>query len=260
MFTKLTLTHGQVATLELACPDEGNGFGETLHGEFPVALAELAADTDIRVILLHAQGRMFSAGGSLSYLKALSQDGDLRRRTLREGQELFTRLSTMPVPVVAAVQGHAIGVGATIATSCDVVVAWKDAKFGDPHVPIGLVAGDGGALSWSAAAGATRAKRALLTGDPISAADAYRFGLVTDLVDTPEEAYPAALAIAERIAALPPLAVQGTKRAFNAMTRRRLSENLEIGLLSEMETLASEDFAEAIAAAEARRPGVYSGR
>jgi enoyl-CoA hydratase len=140
------------------------------------------------------------------------------------------------VPIIAAVHGHALGFGATIVTSCDVIVAWKDAKLGDPHVKAGLVAGDGGVLSWSAAAGVTRAKRMLLTGDSITAQDAYCFGLVTDLVDTPEEAYPTALA------------------------KHRNSVALDLSVMAENISIASEDLREALAALTEKRAGDFKNR
>ena len=140
------------------------------------------------------------------------------------------------------------------------IVAWQDAKLADPHVRGGLVAGDGGVLSWSAAAGVNRAKRMLLTGDSITAREAHQFGLVTDLVATPEEAYPTALALAQRIAALPPLAVQGTKRAFNALAKQRNNAALEVSLLAEIASITSDDLEEALQAATEKRAGVFHNR
>lgn len=260
MFKKLKIDdQGPIAEIILSAPEEGNGFGEILHGEFPVALAQIAGATHVRVLVLRAEGKLFSAGGSFDYLGALSESEEMRRRTYNEGREMFRALNNMPVPIVAAVQGHAMGVGATIAASCDAVVAWKGAKIGDPHVQVGLVAGDGGAVSWTASVGLLRAKRALLTGDPITAEQGYHMGLVTDLVDEPDQAYPAARRLAERIAALPPLAVQGTKRVFNTLVNRGLDEALTIGLMSETDTLRSDDFKEAIKATVEKRTGVYKG-
>jgi enoyl-CoA hydratase len=162
--------------------------------------------------------------------------------------------------VIAAMQGHAIGLGATVVTSCDMIVAWADAKLADPHVRVGLTAGDGGVLSWSAAAGVNRAKRMLLTGDAITAREAYAFGLVTDLVDTPEEVLPLAETLAARIAALPPMAVQGTKRIFNALERQRNAGLMHVSLLTEMATMSSDDLGEALRSAAEKRQGVYRNR
>jgi enoyl-CoA hydratase len=249
-----------VVGLELRRAADRNAFDETLHREFSEALAELRGRADLRVILLHSQGPVFSAGGNFDYLRQIRADEALQRRTQREGYDIFTLLNDLPYPIVAAVQGHAMGLGATIVTACDVIVAYKDAKIGDPHVQAGLVAGDGGAISWSAAAGMTRAKRQLLTGQPLTAAQAFEFGLVTDLVDSPQEAYPAALAIAEQIAALPPMAVQGTKRAFNVLAKQRLAGALEVSLLAELATIRSEDVLEALAAIAEKRRGQFHNR
>jgi enoyl-CoA hydratase len=161
-----------IVQLQLNRPADRNAFNEDMHREFSQTLAQLRSRTDIRVILLHATGGIFSAGGNFDYLRQLREDKALQLRTHQEGLDIVTLLNDMPVPIVAAVQGHAMGIGATIITSCDIIVAYKDAKIGDPHVVAGLVAGDGGVFSWSAAAGATRAKRMLLTGQAITASQA----------------------------------------------------------------------------------------
>jgi len=251
---------GPIAKLQLNYADKGNAFDELLHSEFAKVLKALRENGDIRVILLHAAGRLFSAGGDLGYIQRLHDDPDLRRRTHREGYDIFTALTEMHVPIVVAVQGHAVGFGATIATACDVVVAWKGAKLGDPHVQVGLVAGDGGVLSWSAAAGYNRARRLLLTGDTLSAVQAYEFGLVTDLVDEPSDALKEATRIAEQIAALPPIAVQGTKQAFNALARVRNGNVLDLSLTAEIASVASEDINEALNAIQEKRTGIYHNR
>ncbi len=261
MFQSLGLEiEGHIGRLEFRRPNEFNAFDEIQHREFASALAQLRQNQEIRVILMHAQGKAFLGGGNFDYLRQLRDDADLRRRTYQEAYDIFSLLNDISVPIVVAVQGHALGFGATIVTSCDIIVAWQDAKIADPHVKGGLVAGDGGVLSWSAAAGVNRAKRMLLTGDAISAREAYAFGLVTDLVATPEEAYPTALALAQRIAALPPMAVQGTKRAFNALGKQRNSAALETSLLSEIASITSDDLEEALKAATEKRPGVFNNR
>jgi enoyl-CoA hydratase len=113
---------------------------------------------------------------------------------------------------------------------------------------------------WPAAAGMLRARRHLLTGDPLDAETAFGLGVVTDLVDAPDDVLPAARAIADRIAALPPLAVQGTKRSLNRVMQQRFGEVFELSAALEGETMASEDLLEAIAAFREKRPGEYRGR
>jgi enoyl-CoA hydratase len=261
MYNKLKLTTGgPIAQVELCAPETLNAFDEQLHREFASALHELRRQPDVRVILMHAQGKAFSAGGDFDYIRRLHSDAVLRRRTQREGHDIFTLLHDMPVPLVVAMQGHAVGLGATIVTSCDVSVAFRQAKLGDPHVQIGLVAGDGGFISWSASAGLARAKRMLLTGKSITAEDAYRFGLITDLVDSPEATFPAALALAERIASLPPIAVQGTKLAFNNLARQMIAASLNVAVLAEMDSARSDDLLEALDASAGKRQAVFRNR
>jgi enoyl-CoA hydratase len=161
---------------------------------------------------------------------------------------------------VVALHGDAIGLGATVTLACDAVVASRSAGLSDPHVAIGLVAGDGGCVVWPAAAGMLRAKRYLLTGDRLGAEDAWAMGLVTDLVDGPDDVLPAARALAARIAALPPLAVQGTKRALNRALAQRAGEVLDLSFALEGASMASSDLLEAIAAFKERRPPHYTGR
>jgi enoyl-CoA hydratase len=259
MFNSLALSaDGPIATLEFRRADDKNAFDESLHAEFAKAVVQLRQSPGIRVVLLHAAGRVFSAGGGLDYIERLRADPELRRRTHQEAHDIFSSLVEMPVPIVVAVQGHAVGFGATIVSACDVSVAWRQAKIGDPHIQIGLVAGDGGVLGWSAAVGYNRARRMLLTGDSVTAEQAYGFGLITDLVDTPEAALPEARRIAEQIAALPPVAVQGTKKTFNALARLSMGNVLDVSLMAEMHSLMSEDIEEALRAAKERRLGRYN--
>ena len=125
---------------------------------------------------------------------------------------------------------------------------------------MGLVAGDGGTVAWPSAMGMIRAKRHLLTGDPMTAAEAYRMGIVTDLVDQPEQVLDAALALARRMASLPPLAVQLTKRALNKVMMARVDEALDLAMYLEGVTFGSDDLLEAVAAFKEKRKGVWKGR
>jgi len=168
-------------------------------------------------------------------------------------------LITTEIPVVAAVQGEAVGLGATIAVLCDIVVVAPDSGLTDPHVAVGLVAGDGGCVGWPLALGLTRAKRYLLTGDRISGEDAYRFGLATDLVPSREELLPAAEKLAVRIARLAPLAVRGTKRALITYSQKVMADAFETALSAEEQTMVSADAREAVAAFREKRPPNFRG-
>jgi enoyl-CoA hydratase len=251
---------GPIALLTLTRPELLNRFDANLHAAFIAALEELREDKEARAVVLASTGKVFSAGGDFELMRRAYDDPAVRRALAEDAHRLLTALIGLPQPVVVAMQGAAIGLGATVVLSCDAVVAARSAQLADSHVNVGLVAGDGGCLVWPAAAGMMRARRHLLTGDPLDAETAFQLGLVTDLVDDPEETLPAALALAERIAALPPLAVQLTKRALNRGLMECAGGVLELGLAYEELTLASEDLLEGIAALKERRPGFFTGR
>jgi len=261
MSDTLSLTvDGAVAEITLTRPDVLNRFDVELHEAFTGVLLELRSRTDLRAVVLASTGKVFSAGGDFELMLAGRADVATRTRLVDEGRLMFRLLADVPVPVVVALQGDAIGLGATVALACDAIVASRRASIADPHVAIGLVAGDGGCVVWPAAAGLLRAKRYLLTGDRLSAEDAWAMGLVTDLVDGPDEVLPAARALAARMAALPPLAVQGTKRALNRVLQARAGEVLDLSFALEAASMASDDLAEAIAAFKERRVPKYQGR
>jgi enoyl-CoA hydratase len=254
-----TTIDGPVAEITLDRPALLNRFDGEMHDALIETLRELRARSDLRVAVLRAEGKAFSAGGDFEFMRIVNKDTALRLHFLDQARLLLSSLLDLPIPVVAAVHGDAIGLGATVALACDIVVGSANARIYDPHVAVGLVAGDGGCLVWPQSIGMARAKRYLLTGDPLTAADAHALGLISDLVGTPEEAGPYARALAERIAALPPLAVQGTKRVLNSAVAARAGEVIDLGVAQEAGTLASEDLIEAIEAFTARRPPVYRG-
>jgi len=251
---------GPLAQITLTRPEVLNRFDPELHRDFVKALGEVRNRRDVRALVLAANGNVFSAGGSFDFMLACRADTSFRIAALDEGRLLFHALIDLPIPVVTALNGDAIGLGATVVLTSDAVVAARSAGLSDPHVAIGLVAGDGGCVVWPAAAGMLRAKRHLLTGDRLTAEDAFAMGLVTDLVDTPEEALPAARALAGRMAALPPLAVQGTKRALNRVIQQRAGEVLDLSFALEGQSMASDDLCEAIDAFKQKRPPAYEGR
>lgn len=258
----LSVSSGSDGVCEIALvrPKLLNRFDNQLQIELAATLEGLAEDDGVRAIVLGSTGKAFSAGGDFALMQAAHDDPDSRRETVEAGARLLRSFSNLPQPIVAAVQGPAIGLGATVALMCDVVVAARTAKLADTHVMIGLVAGDGGCLVWPQAAGMLRARRHLLTGDALDAATAYQFGLVTDLVEEPGDALPCAREIAKRIAALPPLAVQGTKRALNHVTSLRAKEVVELAFELEEHTLTSDDLLEGIAAFTEGRVAKFVGR
>src|SRR5246127_578911 len=249
-----------VSEISLVRPKLLNRFDNQLQIELATTLEELAKDNDVRAIVLGSTGKAFSAGGDFALMQAAHDDVDSRRETVEVGLRLGRSFVDLPQPIVAAVQGPAIGLGATVALMCDVVVAARSARLADTHVQLGLVAGDGGCLVWPQAAGMLRARRHLLTGDPLDAATAYQLGIVTDLVDGPDDVLPCAREIARRIAALAPMAVQGTKRALNHVSSLRADEVVELAFELEEHTLTSDDLLEGIAAFKEGRVANFVGR
>jgi enoyl-CoA hydratase len=233
-----------------------NAVDAALHDELVVCFRALGDETEARAVLLTGAGPAFSAGGDLDWI--VSIDTAERVALHRQGRQLINAFLDIELPVVVAVNGPAVGVGASIALLGDVIMMADEATLADPHVQVGLAAGDGGILSWPHAVGPARAKRYLMTGDPVSAADAYAFGLATHVLPAAELAG-AALAFAQRLAALPPLAVRYTKLGVNAMLRQSYENLFGYSLSLEQLTLGTADVREAVAAFRERRPGKYVG-
>lgn len=163
-------------------------------------------------------------------------------------------------PVIARVNGHAMGLGATLVAYCDISVMMDAAKIADTHVKVGLSAGDGGAAIWPLLMGFTRARRYLLTGDVMTGAEAADAGLVTEAVDTVEALDKRVAYYADGIANGASLAVAETKRAINLILRRLLEGVVEDHLAGETRTFTSEDHLEAAQAFRDKRAPVFRGR
>jgi enoyl-CoA hydratase len=249
-----------VWTITLNRPEVLNRFDATQEEEFIDVLTRLEDSSSTRVGVLLAEGSVFSAGGDFDLMLEAQRDLVARNETLDRGRRLLAQLLRLTKPLVVGLQGGAVGLGSTIVAAADIVVAARSAWLADTHVGVGLVAGDGGSLFWPQAIGMLRARRYLLTGDRITAPKAYEFGLVTDLVDEPESVRAEAVAIAERVAALPPLAVQGTKRALNQISHQRAGEVAEAALAFEGATMGSQDLVEAVTAFREKREGRFEGR
>jgi enoyl-CoA hydratase len=256
----MTFSDRGLCEIVLTRPELHNRFDNLLQVELASALEHVAGDDTVRAVLLGSTGKTFSAGGDFALMQAAHDDEDVRRETVTAGRNLLRASLGLRQPIIAAVQGAAIGLGATVALMCDVVVAARRAKLADTHVQLGLVAGDGGCLVWPQAVGMLRARRHLLTGDALDAATAFQLGIVTDLVDEPDDVMPYARDIAARIAALPPLAVQGTKQALNQVSTLRADEVVDLAFELEETTLVSADLLEGIAAFQEGRAPAFTGR
>jgi enoyl-CoA hydratase len=251
---------GPVAQITLNRPETFNAINIAFHEELTTAFRRVIETPDVRAIVFASTGKVFSAGGDFDLVLKDQADAVSRRHSMKHARTLFMAIADCPLPVVTALHGDCIGLGTSLVLCTDAIVAARTARISDPHIVIGLAAGDGGGVVWPQSAGLLLAKRYLLTGDRIPAETALAMGLVTDLVDTAAEALPAARKLAERIAALPPLAVQATKKMLNQSMRHRVEETFDYGLALENETMATEDVIEAIAAFREKRPPNYRGR
>ena len=248
-----------ICEISLVRPKLLNRFDNQLPTELATVLDELAKDDDVRAIVLGSTGKVFSAGGNFALMQAAHDDADSRRETVEAGLRLIRSFSDLPPAHCGGGAGPGDWPGCDGGT-CDVVVAARTAKLADTHVKVGFVAGDGGCLVWPQAVGMLRARRHVLSGDALDATTAYQFGIVTDIVDEPGDVLPCAREIARRIAALAPLAVQGTKPALNYVTSLRAAEVVELAFELEERTLTSDDMLEGIAAFKEGRAANFAGR
>ncbi len=235
-----------------------NAVDAVLHREFADLFALLKREGEARAIVLTGSGRAFSAGGDVAWFPALRAP-DRLHELRREAKQLVWDLLDVEVPIVCGLNGPAAGLGASIALLCDVIVMADTAVIVDPHVQVGLVAGDGGAAIWPLLVGPLAAKRLLLLGEPLRAADALRLGVAAEVCAASDVAA-TARSWADRLAAQPPLAVQGTKIAINAQLKQALLTSFDLSTALEMPCFQSADHAEAIAAFVDKRPGTYHGR
>lgn len=241
---------GPVRIVTLNRPESLNAFTEAFHAEFVDLWTHVDRDEDARAVVLTGAGKAFSAGGSYEDFEHRRVDMAVRRRSLRLARRLVDDMLNVAVPVVAAVNGPAVGLGCTVATLCDIVFMAEGAFLADTHVSVALVAGDGGAVTWPAMTSLLRAKQYLLTGDRIPAAQAVELGLANFAVPA-DRLLDEALAFAHRLAAQPPQAVQDTKAILNQHLRANAVRALGYGLATESQSHDTADYA---AAAERIKP------
>ena len=233
-------SHGPVTILTINNPDTRNAFTDDLHEAMANVWGHLATDHSIRAVVLTGAGSAFSAGGDIPGFIRNYEDQDYRRLSLRRARRIMDAMAEFPKPVVAAVNGPAVGLGASIAISCDLVLLAESAWLSDTHVNVGLVAGDGGAAIWPLMTSLLKAKEYLLTGDRIPAAEAVNLGLANRVV-ADDQLMKEAMALAERLAAQPPQAVQETKRALNLHMQAAIALVAPFALSAEAESFATDD-------------------
>jgi enoyl-CoA hydratase len=243
-----------VAVVTLNRPDALNAADEELHGAIASLWSQLAELPGYRAVVITGAGSAFSAGGDLSLLERMSGDVGLRSRIMAEAADIVRALASFPVPLVAAVNGPAVGLGCSLAALSDLVVMEESAYLADPHVALGLVAGDGGAITWPLNMGLQRVKEWLLLGGRISAAQALEFGLANRVVPD-GQSVPEARKLAQRLAKLPPQAVRETRRILNQPLVARVEAALDDIMDAESKSFDEPAFREGLARLLARQRG-----
>jgi enoyl-CoA hydratase len=229
---------GNVRIVTLNRPEARNAFNDPLKLAFVDVLRVLARDRDARAVVLTGAGNSFSGGGDVTNFKN-RYEFENRFYWMREARTLADEMLRCHLPIVAAVNGPAVGLGASMAIMCDLVVIAEDAFMVDPHVGVGLVAADGGAVLWPLLMSYLKAKEYLLLGERIPATEAVQLGLANRAVPA-ERVMEEALGLAHRLADLPWQAVQETKRAINLHLQEAAARVMPMATTAESESFNTE--------------------
>jgi enoyl-CoA hydratase len=242
---------GPLRIITLNRPAALNAVNDALHTGLARLWPRLSADDGARAAVLTGAGTAFCAGGDFAYLRELGHDPRLRAATIAHGRDLVLGMARCRVPVIAAVNGPAVGLGCSLVALSDIVYLAPAAYLADPHVQVGLVAADGGPLTWPLHTSLHLAKEYALTGARISAARAAEMGLANHVVADP---LAEAVTCAARVAGLPRQAVESTKRLLNLHLERAVLATLDFASTAEDQSFQTDDFRAAIARLAAGQP------
>ena len=244
-----------VATVTLNRPDSRNAVSPRMHFELSEIWPRISADPEIDAIILTGAGKHFCVGADVKGLDAgaFKQRGSMTT----EARLVVTTLLEVEQPIIAAINGDAIGLAATIALFCDITVAADTARIADPHVRIGLVAGDGGAVIWPHLIGPNRAKEFLMRGSMINGVDAARIGLVNYAVPA-GDVLKKASELARELADGPRWAIRWTKVSVNKMLKESVNLVLDTSLAFEEVSMKLPDHQEATRAFVEKRKPVFN--
>lgn len=249
-----------IMTLALDNPDKLNANTDAMHWSLSRIWDDIDADNRVNVVIFTGAGdRAFSAGGDPHHMQKMIDEPDLWRKTVREAKRIIFNILECEKPIIARVNGHAVGFGATLALASDLIVAVETAKFGDPHVNTGLVCGDGGALLWPQQIGNARAKEFLFTGDLITAREAAEIGLINYAV--PRDELDAKVnELAQKIARGAGRSIRLTKNVMNIPIRQAAHMMMDLGMANETLSAQSDDHQEAVRAFIERRDPTFDGK
>jgi enoyl-CoA hydratase len=256
--TVLLERKGRLLVVTLNRPDALNAINLALHDELPEVFTFAQSDAGSDVVMLTGAGRAFSAGGDLNHMQHNVDNPHLFDHEARQAKRIIFALLDIEKPVICKMNGHAVGLGASIALMCDIIFAADTAKIGDPHVGIGLVAGDGGAVIWAQRIGLARAKEYLLTGDLLTAAKAAEIGLINHALPA-GELDAAVDTFCQRLLDGASNAIRWTKVLTNLELKRIAHAVMDAGIAYESVTVRSADHREGIAALREKRRPNFSG-
>lgn len=236
---------GPIRIVTLNRPEERNPASTAMLFALTELARALNCDREARVVVLTGAGKAFSAGGDFQHFVRCSREPDISRSTLNNARTFITAMLDLRIPVIAAVNGAAVGFGATLAALSDIVLIADDAFIAEPHVNIGLVVGDGISITWPFYMSLLKAKEFIFTGDRITSGEAVACGLANRAV-AKEELMPQAIALARRLAAQPPDALQASKQLLNAYSRSMVANVLEPLLAQQFDRTQSKEHAEIV--------------
>ncbi len=250
----------KIAVVSLNRPDSLNAITFELHKEIVHVFEDMTWDDDIWAVILTGAGRAFCAGGDIKWFKKHNEDPQNNPYPpIEEVISMLRNIIDLPMPVIAAVNGACMGLGASLALVCDIIIASEDARIADPHVRVGLSAGDGGCVVWPLLMGLAKAKEYLFTGDTLDIRDAERMGIINKVVP-PDQLMPEAMAFARRLVTdFSPMAIRYTKMSINAVMRERLNLILPASHALEHECFNTNDHIEAVNAFLEKRKPTFTG-
>ncbi|MCK4645912.1 MAG: enoyl-CoA hydratase/isomerase family protein [Candidatus Aminicenantes bacterium] len=247
-----------IGLLTINRPEKLNAISNELISELKKLLDEIEKDEDLRALILTGAGdKAFVAGADIKEL--VDRDARLGRRVSQERQEVFSRIENLPVPVIAAVNGYALGGGLELALACSIRICSEKAQFGAPEVKLGIIPGDGGTQRLPRLVGLGRAMELILTGDFIDAQEAYRIGLVNKVLPQ-EELMDKAMELAKKIASRPPLAVRFAKEAVNRSQEGDAASGFALESYLHALSCTTEDKKEGVSAFLEKRKGKFKGK
>jgi enoyl-CoA hydratase len=238
---------GPIRIVTLNRPADLNGLNRVMHQAMARVWTDIAGDTEARVVILTGSGSAFSAGGDFGYMQDNIDDAELRRQTMLEARAIVRGIIRCPLPVIAAVNGPAVGLGCSLAVLSDLVLLSDKSFLADPHLRMGLVTGDGG-MVWPALVGLSRAKEYLFLGQKIMPDKAVELGLASRVVEA-EGLMAEAIALANRLAKVPENALRDTKFALNGYIEAQLENAFELAFRGEEASMGSPEHAAAVSAA-----------